>query len=150
MAGFLHPIYCGYKVGYTSNQTNNCFNYALRRCYGDYKQPGRRYWSTMLFGMRSIPENITEDGLRDNIIWHGNKFLGKDYKDASKNCGPCNLIAAFISETDFHFYRREKNNTWSHKRGQYTPTDKDDDGHTIIYVERCSKKYPIFVGYFCR
>lgn len=150
MSGFLGPARCVYYVGRSDDQINNCYNYALDECWGDYKQPGCGYWWTMLFGQTGDKKNSTEDGLRTNLVRDGLEFLGKDYVTASRECGQGRLIACVKSDDDFHFYRREPNNTWTHKRGQKSPQDTDDAGHTILYVENCVNNYPTFVGYFCK
>lgn len=54
---------------------------------------------------------------------------------------------------DYHFYRKDSNGYWSHKRGLNAITNKDASGNKIRNPEKANRKYndvnyKVFVGTF--
>ena len=145
---------------------NNCYSYALNEpdsTLKDKRDPG-------------ISSNIKKN---NNIYTCGyyEKLLKHDYPDMVKTNNykfcPCNkdyrMISMVIADgnspfvgddnDDFHFYRLDNNNKWSHKPGSrvvsYTDADNKliydpkDANHYYKQNNKGSKDYNNFCGYYC-
>jgi hypothetical protein len=58
------------------------------------------------------------------------------------------------TNNDFHFYREDRDQLWSHKPGSNKPTRLDSDGNIIINPELSNRNftnrnYSKICGYFC-
>jgi hypothetical protein len=119
---------------------NNCYNYATNRITNDFAQPG------------DASRNIFTEHTCDDV-----------YKAAASDLGlePTNffefqtvhddtLIALVVEPgVDFHWYRRDQNNTWSHKPGNTPATRMDNKNHPITSPETADRgPYKDFCGYF--
>lgn len=127
-------------------EANNCYAYAGNqfRFWRPHKaQPGENRLNVHNTS-KYIPLNcgdITKAVLRDA----GNGA----YKcnDPNKACGKgltkiMMVIAPTPGAQDFHFYRQDKDGTWSHKQGWgYGPTKLDASGKVIIDPRKCDRKY---------
>lgn len=152
--------YPGYK------QYNNCYSYALNE--PDITLRHKRY-----------PGSSSHSD-RDFNIYTCNYFehlLKKDYPTIKKTNNfhrcPCdkkyNMMAMVVADgntpynadedDDFHFYRLDNNNKWSHKQGSkkisYTDarneqiSDPKIANHYYKKYNRGSKNYNKFCGYYC-
>ena len=127
-------------------EANNCYAYAANqfRFWRPHKaQPGEnrlKVHNTQKY----IPlqcDDITNAVLRDA----GNGA----YKcnDPNKACGKgltkiMMVIAPTPGAQDFHFYRQDKDGTWSHKQGWgYGPTKLDASGKIIIDPRKANRNY---------
>ena len=107
----------GYNPGFWENwrrrNNNNCYNYAVNRTTDSFAQPGNVQWP---FSCQSVTEAAMSDGLRPiqaNASCDGHEvFLG-----AYRN--------------DFHWWRKDGPNLWTHKPGSLAPRDYDASGKKI-------------------
>jgi len=127
-------------------EANNCYAYAANqfRFWRPHKaQPGENRLK-IHNNSRYIPlkcGDITQAVLRDA----GNGA----YKcnDPNKACekGLTKIMMVISPEPgsqDFHFYRQDKDGTWSHKQGWgYGPTKLDASGKVIVDPRTCNRNY---------
>jgi len=147
-------------------QYNNCYSYALNK--PDITLIKKRY------------PGMSSNTKRNNNIYTCKYFdylLKKDHPNIIKtnkfNQCPCDkpykMISMVLSdgntpyygdnEDDFHFYRLDKNNKWSHKPGSkyVTYTDANDNiihdpkkaNHNYEINNKGTKNYNKFCGYYC-
>ena len=140
-------------------RANNCYNYATNFKTNTRAQPGRA-------GGNQIPSNCEGYTCEDLT-----NSLAADGIDPAKD-GECpegsGLICAVIgnyeyngeTKTDYHFYRKNADGTWSHKPGGGPATTKDSDGNTITDPNTAARdikdqngnkigEYDQVCGYFC-
>jgi len=76
----------------------------------------------------------------------------------TKRCPKGMTKAAVVTDADedYHFYRQDSNEYWSHKPGSTDVTNKDATGRFIYDPQLATRKYPAstlnydnFCGYFC-
>ena len=127
-------------------EANNCYAYAANqfRFWRPHKaQPGEnrlKVHNTMKYVPLTC-KDITQAVLRDA----GNGA----YKcnDPNKACGKgmtkiMMVISPEPGAQDFHFYRQDRDGTWSHKQGWgYGPTKLDASGKVIIDPRTCNRNY---------
>lgn len=93
------------------------------------------------------------------------KWIAKDLDDIGLNITP-STIDEYVEDKnawkiafcwcdgecgspDYHFYRQNKNGTWSHKQGVSFVRKVDDDGETIYNPQECNRgRYNMFGGFF--
>lgn len=117
---------------------DNCYAYATKKYGSGNLQPGGNIYDR---------NNITQDGLVKNIIKDGHIRCTYDEK-----CEPDeHKIMAFISKgIDYHFYRQDKNNKWSHKFAMYPVSTWDGLGNIIenpMYVLRTNESCIVYNTY---
>ena len=118
----------------------NCYSYALGRLelnIDDKLQPGElsgKKYDKMDCDV--IFEHIKKDLNRDDVY--------KTSKDSKINCLQ-RKIALVIDEKsedkDYHFYRLDSNNTWSHKPGSTSATNKDASDNIIYDPKKADRDY---------
>lgn len=127
-------------------EANNCYAYAANqfRFWRPHKaQPGEnrlKVHNTMKYVPLTC-KDITKAVIRDA----GNGA----YKcnDPNKSCGKgmtkiMMVISPEPGAQDFHFYRQDKDGTWSHKQGWgYGPTKLDASGKVITDPRTCNRNY---------
>ena len=127
-------------------EANNCYAYAANqfRFWRPHKaQPGENR-QKVHNSPKYIPlkcDEITNAVLRDA----GNGA----YKcnDPNKACGKgltkiMMVISPEPGSQDFHFYRQDRDGTWSHKQGWgYGPTKLDASGKVIVDPRYCNRNY---------
>ena len=60
------------------------------------------------------------------------------------------LVVLYGSEGDYHWFRRDSDGTWSHKRGSDPATNLDFSDNVITNPETADRgPYTTFGGYFC-
>lgn len=152
----------GMDPSFIDNQ--NCYAYAINQFRFNRKNksvPGYDRGSPNVIGKDVIDcKVLTKEILTD---------LGEEaYSiDASKKCGENTYkMMLFITNddtgmySDFHFYRQDKDGTWSHKRGHaFEPTKLDASGRLITDPRKSDKhfkdggnpgyNYSVYCGSFC-
>ena len=104
-------------------ESNNCYNYATNSKTSTFAQPGRAAGNTT--------STLTGEEVRDLAVLDG--LL--DHRDTGANSFPntrnCLGALVIIPGIDFHFYRRDSDDNWSHKPGPRIPTNLDNSGSII-------------------
>jgi len=136
-----------YNPGFWNNDSttlrnNNCYNYASNKKTNTFAQPGRGAGS--MYTALTCPE-VTRASLADGLHHRYNCF-----PDSQK---PRYLVALVIapgpSFKDFHWYRLNSENFWSHKPGGTPARNVDNSNKVITNPETCNRgPYTNFCGYF--
>lgn len=119
---------------------NNCYNYATNRVTNSFAQPGE--------ASEAMYESLT----CESVYAAASKDLGlvpakfTPMKSQSEET----LIALVVApDYDFHWYRRDENNLWTHKMGDTEAKGIDESGKTIPDPETADRGfYTEFCGYF--
>jgi hypothetical protein len=141
----------------TCQQNANCYSYALNRPDYYWAVPGLGFAQTntqhFLEGATKVFEAfpnddafrhaMTEGAQKDGLLPIPEPEAREDYY----------VVALFINDKagnrDFHWYRQDDDDTWSHKNGRAVPTNKDDSGNAISDPREAGHAaYPIFGGFF--
>lgn len=119
---------------------NNCYNYSTNRVTNSFAQPGEA--SGEMYSDLSCEDVLLAAG-KDLGLTHVPHFKFKDKNDDT-------LIALVVAPGyDFHWYRRDANNLWSHKPGSTPATTKDESDQLITDPETADRGYYTdFCGYF--
>ncbi len=119
---------------------NNCYNYSTNRITNDFAQPG------------DASNNIYTELTCDDVQKSAASDLGLEpttfFEFTTAN--DFTLIALVMEPgEDFHWYRRDKDNMWSHKAGTTAATTLDNKRHPIKSPETADRgPYKEFCGYF--
>lgn len=119
---------------------NNCYNYSTNRVTNNFAQPGE-----------ASGEMYSELSCKD-VLLAATKDLGLTqvphfkFKDKNEDT----LIALVVAPGyDFHWYRRDANDLWSHKPGSTVAKTKDESNKLITDPETADRgRYTDFCGYF--
>lgn len=112
-----------YNIDDWTSASESSYNYAVNSATGTYAQPGRGAGSQFLdLTGKAVRGAAVLDGLKD----HSDEAAG-DFPTTNN----CLLVLAIIPGVDFHFFRRDSNNKWSHKLGPHPPTNLDNAGNKI-------------------
>ncbi len=120
---------------------NNCYNYACNTPTGTFAQPGRASGNMYNSLICSEVENGAQsDGLAP--------------VDCDLGCGCrycCYIVALVVAPGyDYHWYRKDRNGTWSHKPGMTQVTNLDNSGNIITDPRTADRGvYTDFCGCFC-
>lgn len=119
-------------------KNNNCYNYANDKITNSFAQPGRgsgQQFSTFACA------NVGDASRRDGQV-----------SIASPSSTPAqgHYIALVIwPSQDYHWYRRDSNGNWSHKRGESPCQNVDESGRPIQDPRTCDRgPYTEFCGYY--
>jgi len=123
-------------------RSNNCYNYGNDKITNTFAQPGRGSGQEGPY-----PPSCPETGaaaVRDGLI----SIPNPDVTPAEGH-----IVALVISTTpgffDYHWYRRDNNNMWSHKPGQTAVRNTDNSGKLISDPRTCDRgPYNNFCGFF--
>ena len=121
-------------------QDNNCYNYATNRATNNFAQPGQTadaYIKQM--ACKEVMESVAKDG--GLVPTEFFEFKGKED----------DMLVALVvwPKRDFHWYRRDDDNYWTHKMGNLPATDKDHGGDLITNPETADRgPYSEFCGYY--
>lgn len=120
---------------------NNCYNYASNRVTNDFAQPGQSA------GVRLIYYDCEE--IRSAIL-SDRGIVPTDFFEFSEKNNQDSLLALVVDRgQDFHWYRRDDNNLWSHKPGRLSAINKDNSGKLIESPETADRgPYVHFCGYY--
>ena len=126
----------------------NCYNYATNKMTALFAQPG---------GPGTVPvggatcDNVTKAATGDGlvqVVWSAG--------DPEPVCPPNSCLVALAVEPiasggDYHWYRKNKDGTWSQKHGGLKARDTGDDGSKPFDPRNPGSRgsYSIFCGYFC-
>lgn len=119
---------------------NNCYNYSTNRITNDFAQPG------------DASNNIYTELTCDDVQKSAASDLGLEPTSFFEytTANDFTLIALVIEPgEDFHWYRRDNNNMWSHKPGTTAATTLDNKRQPIKSPETADRgPYKDFCGYF--
>jgi hypothetical protein len=118
---------------------NNCYNYATNRVTNSFAQPGEASGEYLDLNCESVYSAASKDlGLVPAVPF--------DHKYKTEET----LIALVVApQYDFHWYRRDDNNLWSHKPGATEATRFDQSDAYILSPETADRgPYTKFCGYF--
>lgn len=132
-------------VGSNSFQSRmNCYGYAIQVFYRDgnanYKQqPGEfetsTTYSSLLQGYSSAFNNKTADTYIKNMMYKDFKRFGWTITSTTATSATPSgkrKIALAISDGDYHFYVRNSDGTWSHKRGSTEVQNLSIDTRVVL------------------
>lgn len=142
----VHSYYPDFWNNNTQSH-NNCYNYATNKRTNNFAQPGYASGDLGFQKNTFTCEAVMNGAIKDR----GLELVTSSYDpDSNYNNNYRTLQALVISPGyDYHWYRRDKDGTWSHKPGQTSATNKDNSGHTIYNPETANRgKYGTFCGYF--
>lgn len=131
------PLYEPSSWNGGSMTMNNCYNYANNKRTNTFAQPGRASGQTAI-GMSCavVHASAVSDGLEP---------ITDPYDPSYKT-----VVALVVDPgNDYHWYRRDRFGTWSHKPGQTPATNLDNSGSQIYDPEYADRgTYTDFCGYF--
>jgi len=132
-------------LGNWTSPCYNCYNYGTNKKSAFFAQPG---------GPGAIPaggvtcDNTTKGATGDGlvqVVWSPG--------DPEPVCPPNSCLVALAvtpDGSDYHWYRKNQDGTWSQKHGGDPATDKGDDGKALDPQNPASRgDYSTFCGYFC-
>jgi len=162
-----HPIYEPEKWNKNIyiKKSHNCYSYALNLIDKKHAKSCEKYMKktkkTNCSRFKPQPGAHAGDyDKRDNYKYYCPKLTRRiiednpDIKKLRKNQKCPNgyyMIALACSDNrkDYHFYRQDKNGTWSHKHGGNIAKNIDESGKIIKNPEKADRgRYKIFCGYF--
>jgi len=122
-------------------RNNNCYNYAMNKRTNTFAQPGRASGSQAgSMSCAAVKAAAIRDGLQP-VSAVSDSFYFINFK----------AYAALVVAPgyDYHWYRRDKNDYWTHKAGQTSATNRDNSGNLITNPETANRgPYTDFCGYF--
>ena len=121
---------------------NNCYNYSTNKRTDTFAQPGSGTGQviTVPFTCAEVGASAVSDGLRS-------RPNGDD--DPSACCHTVALVIWPGSGGDYHWYRRDKDGTWSHKPGGTRATQLDQSGRRITDPRTADRgPYTAFCGFY--
>ena len=123
-------------------RSNNCYNYANDKITNSFAQPGRG-------SGQEGPYPPTCSGTGAAAKRDGQNPIPNPNITPSEG----QIIALVVSTTpgflDYHWYRRDNNNLWSHKPGGTSATNRDNSGNLISDPRSCNRgPYNIFCGFY--
>jgi hypothetical protein len=140
-----------------TSEYNNCYNYALNIATGKNSVPGQ--WKTReRHDQREKSEVNQAPGMVAGAILDGLTFLGTQYPPPNACPQNCHMVALYVRPgEDFHWARRDKDGTWSHKEGKLRPAKITKGGQPVTDPRDCptrdgagpaARQYE-FCGVFC-
>jgi len=133
----------------------NCYAYVLNRPDYFWAVPGMGFVKTQtqhfLDSATKVFESFTSQDEFRQHLFEGAAQDGLLPVNQPEHREGHYLAALFFSdkERDFHWYRQDRDGTWSHKDGWRTPSNKDADGNMITDPRTAyTPRYPVFGGFF--
>lgn len=131
---------------------NNLENRELAFDLPDFEAYGPTLPSVFSNQAKAVLQAVSEFRVMDAIC----KMIGKYGvcpEGAYKSALCLTLIQqdTFLREmtADYHFYRQDQSENWSHKPGLTAVTDLDSSGKPISGVDKCNRgSYVVFYGYY--
>ena len=129
---------------------NNCYNYGADVLNDKFGQPG---WASGVIPTALECSQYTPAAVSDGLI-----STGSEPTVAGVEFG--HVVALVIADgpdelsQDFHWYRRDRNGMWSHKRGSTEATNLDAADRPISDPRSADRRYGrldyrVFCGFFC-
>jgi hypothetical protein len=147
LSGFNLMAIPPYDAGKWNNnptvlRNNNCYNYGNDKITNTFAQPGRGSGQEAPYPPSCA--GTTGAAVRDGLI----SISNPDMTPAEGH-----IVALVVSTTpgflDYHWYRRDSNNMWSHKPGQTVVRNTDNSGNLISDPRTCDRGlYNNFCGFF--
>ncbi|UCE27377.1 MAG: hypothetical protein JSW52_01085 [Candidatus Coatesbacteria bacterium] len=133
-------------AGYEGVQdNNNCYNYACDTITGTFAQPGEASGIILTYDDLEC-EFVTNAAIADGLV----------SVDCDEGCGckECQHKVALVMDTidpkDYHWYRQDRDGTWSHKPGDGEATNLDGSDNIITDPRTADwGRYNVFCGCFC-
>ena len=122
----------------TTQKNNNCYNYAINRTTNTFAQPGSFYEPFGLlepYDCKSITDNARLDGLQP-------------LPSAAAPCDGHKVFMGAYAE-DFHWWRQDGPNFWTHKPGSEAPMEVDASGQKIRDPLKANLGPYKACGFFC-
>ncbi len=138
---FVPKVFLEFWNGTTHTRyNNNCYNYATNRVTNNFAQPGEA--SDKMYESLSC-ESVHQAASNDLGLIPTDYFNFTTKNDET-------LIALVVApDYDYHWYRRDDNNRWTHKPGGTPATRLDESGKLITDPETADRGYYTdFCGYF--
>lgn len=115
---------------------NNCYNYATDHRSDTYAQPGRANGAT--YASMSAAD-VRTAAIADALL---------DGPQRNKCPGRGHLVALCVSPWDFHWYRKQRSGSWTHKPGPDPVTQLDNANQPIPDPRTADRgPYTQFVGF---
>jgi hypothetical protein len=123
-------------------KSNNCYNYGNDKITNTFAQPGRGSGQEGPYPPSCV--GTSGAAIRDGLV----SIPNPDITPADGH-----IVALVVSTTpgflDYHWYRMDSNNMWSHKPGQTAARNTDNSGKTISDPRICNRgPYNNFCGFF--
>lgn len=120
-------------------KNNNCYNYANDKITNSFAQPGRGSGQVGPYPPACPTTGAAAE--RDGQIPIGN---------VSSTPAEGQYIGLVIwPGNDYHWYRRDANNQWSHKPGQTPARNTDNAGQQITNPQTCNRgPYTVWCGFY--
>ncbi|TQV87792.1 hypothetical protein [Aliikangiella coralliicola] len=121
---------------------NNCYNYSANKATNNFAQPGYASGSPTFSDDPWSCTAVAAGAKGDSGISETSYFSSSNKRDT--------LLALVVAPgRDYHWYRRDSNNRWSHKPGQTSATNKDNSGNLITDPRNANRGiYTLFCGFF--
>ena len=127
----------------------NCYAYALNDKTMGFANLG----DTAYPGINAVEIPNKNNQIYINLLIDDVRAMGKgivQLDSQHSNCVNGGYRIAFCAYTDltgYHFYRQNKDGTWSHKSGMLPVTNKDYSGNIIYDVEKADRNLKHSVGF---
>ncbi len=130
---------------------NNCYDYARDSPSHRRLQPG------VLAGRVPVPPEFTNCHSIEAAALADGLTRAASPDECKDPCWPVALVTgpipwrtAPVQQYDYHWYRRDQNGRWSHKRGRLSVMDTDHAGQPIVDPSTANRSfYQDFCGFFC-
>lgn len=125
---------------YNIKNNQNCYSYALNHIISDRKgkaQPGYYANYPPIDESEYNCESIFKRIKHDNPSIYKTDFTSKCQKGYYK----AYYVLALGNDTDYHFYRQDKNGNWSHKPGRTNVTNLDASDKIITNPSKADRNY---------
>jgi RHS repeat-associated protein len=115
---------------------NNCYNYALDRQTNDNRQPGGGYGPTDFVDCASLKAKVMADGATEPDLSKPEKCQCPNGKHKIRLWANGRIG---VSDGEFHFYRQDRDGSWSDKSGggacrRVTDPNSYTDGHNRTHT----------------
>ena len=135
-------------------ETHNCYSYALNAIVSsriNKPQPGYSAKYPHISNGNYTCDPFIKRLRKDIPSLYDSTFRGKCKKGFFKIYM---AVTENSPDTDYHFYRHDKNGYWSHKPGRTDVTNVDASGKKIINPDKANRNYTHYnydrgCGFFC-
>ena len=124
--------------------SNNCYNYGCDVQTNTYAQPGAAHGINLVGPSDMNCQAVTAAAVADGLV--------PANCDQGCGCSDCHHQVALViwPGRDFHWYRKDRDGSWSHKMATDPATDLDNSGNIITDPRTADRgPYTVFCGCFC-